>query len=81
MSRYFGSRAKFTARQQQAKRRFVKLWYAKYGKSPDAVTVAVVLSLLIGELGLRVEEPLVWPLCDIVPLLREAVQTSGEREA
>ena len=81
MSRYFGSRAKFTVRQQQAKRQFVKLWYSKYGKSPDAVTVAVVLSLLIGELGLRVEEPLVWPLCDIVPLLREAVEASGERGA
>ncbi len=78
MSRYLGTRAKFTVRQQEAKRRFVRLWHAKYGKSPDAVTVAVVLSLLIGELGLRVEEPLVWPLCDIVPLLREAVQ---EREA
>ncbi len=76
MSRYFGTRAKFTLKQQQAKRRFVKLWESKYGKSPDAVTVAVVLSLLIGELGLRVEEPLVWPLCDIVPLLREAAQES-----
>ncbi len=74
MSRYFGARAKFTLRQQQAKRRFVKLWESKYGKAPDAVTVAVVLSLLIGELGLQVEEPLVWPLCDIVPLLRQAVQ-------
>jgi hypothetical protein len=77
MSRYFGSRAKFTLRQQQVKRKFVKLWHSKYGKSPDAVTVAVVLSLLIGELGLRVEEPLVWPLCDIVPLLRQAVQDDG----
>jgi hypothetical protein len=78
MSRYFGSRAKFTVRQQQIKRKFVKLWYARYGKSPDAVTVAVVLSLLIGELGLRVEEPLVWPLCDIVPLLRQAVQEATD---
>jgi hypothetical protein len=77
MSRYFGSRARFTLRQQQAKRKFIKLWHSKYGKSPDAVTVAVVLSLLIGELGLRVEEPLVWPLCDIVPLLRQAVQDDG----
>ena len=40
--------------------------------------MAVVLSLLIGELGLRVEEPLVWPLCDIVPLLRQAVQEGTE---
>ncbi len=77
MSRYFGSRAKFTARQQQVKRAFIRLWHSKYGKSPDAVTVAVVLSLLIGELDLRAEEPLVWPLCDIVPLLREAVTTDG----
>ncbi len=77
MARYFGTRARFTLRQQQAKRKFVKLWESKYGKSPDAVTVAVVLSLLIGELSLSVEEPLVWPLCDIVPLLRQAVQGDG----
>ena len=65
---------RFTSRQQRVKRRFIKLWHAKYNRSPDAVTVAVVLSLLVGELGLRSEEPEVWPLCDIVPLLREAAQ-------
>jgi hypothetical protein len=68
---------KFTVKQQRVKRQFIKLWHARYGKSPDAVTVSVVLSLLTGELGLRVEEPEVWPLCDIVPLLRQAVESDG----
>ena len=69
---------RFTLKQQRVKRRFIRLWHARYGKSPDVVTVAVVLSLLIGELGLRTEEPEVWPLCDIVPLLRQAVQEAAD---
>ena len=69
---------RFTLKQQRVKRRFIRLWHARYGKSPDAVTVAVVLSLLIGELGLRTEEPAVWPLCDIVPLLRQAAEEAAD---
>ncbi len=65
---------KLTAKQEAVRRRFIKLWHAKYGKSPSADVVGVVLSLVTGELGLTTEEPDIWPASGIVPLLRQAVQ-------
>ena len=69
---------KLTAKQSKVSRRFIGLWYARYGKSPTAEIVGVAISLMIGELGLKTEEPDTWPASGIVPLLRQAVQ--GEVE-
>ncbi len=65
---------KLTAKQEAVRRRFIGLWHAKYGKSPSADVVGVVLSLILGELTLGTEEATTWPASGIVPLLRQAVQ-------
>ena len=69
---------KLTAKQDGLRRRFIGLWHAKYGKSPSADVVGVVLSLIVGELQPTTDDPATWPASGIVPLLRQAVQEATE---
>lgn len=70
---------KFTRRHEQIKRRFCELYSARYHRNVKAELVGIVLSLLVGELELKTEELDCWPLKEIVPLLRQAVEESSSR--
>ncbi len=65
---------RLSAKQQGIKLRFIRLWHAKYGKSPTADVVGVMLSLVLGELTLGTVEASTWPTAGIVALLRQAVE-------
>lgn len=53
---------------------FIRHYFYSFGEAPPGSIEGIIRGLLAGDVELRRERPLTWPLTAIVPILREAVR-------